>query len=244
MSNWLDSVPVSDSAYAFDAELLCEDCGRAVAEELRGKGVGDDGDSGTFPQGPYPGAAGPGGASGDYEADSAQFCGRGRRCVNTVSVAGRKIGCPLQCSLTREGVSAVVESVTGGMFSRARYSNLIGRLIRHVWADSLGVVLPARVKPRYASDLPDSLMRACREHHTQHRLRDLNREGFRNFTYADLDHAYILYEHDDVVDLCRSAVDDEGNFQALEVASVPLQVAQGRDPGELIAEAVDEGAWD
>jgi hypothetical protein len=236
MSNWLDSVPVSEEAYAFQGELLCEDCGRAVAEELSEKGVEDDGDSSTFPQGPYP--------DGGGESDSAQFCGRGRKCVNAVGVAGKKVGCPIQCPLTSEGVAAVVESVLADMFSRTKYGNMVGRLVRLVWAGSLGVVAPARVKPRYASDLPDTLVKACKAHHVQHRLRDLNREGFRDFTYADLDHAYVLYEHDGVVDLCRSAVDDEGNFQKIEVASVPLQVARGRDPGELVAEAVDEGAWD
>jgi hypothetical protein len=244
MSNWLDSVTVSDSAYAFDAELLCEDCGQAASEELSGKGVEDDGDSGTFPQGPYPDAAGPGGASGDYAADSAQFCGRGRECVNAVSVAGRKVGCPLQCSLTSEGVSAVVESVLADMFSRARYSNLLGRLIRTVWADNLGAAAPARIKSRYVDNLPDSLMHQCKIHHSRHSLHSPGSEGFRNFVFADLDHAYLLYVHGDVADLCRSAVDDEGNFQEIEVASVPLQVAEGRDPGELFAEAVDEGAWD
>lgn len=236
MSSWLDSVPVSDSAYAFQGALYCDDCGREMVEKLRDGNAEDDGDSNNFAQGPYP--------DGGGEADSAQFCCEGKSCVNAVSVAGRKVGCPIGNPLTSDGVRAVTESVVTGMFSRTKYSNMVSRLTRRVWADSLGDARPARVGPRYASDLPDTLARACKVHHAQNHLRDLSREGFSDAICADLDHAYLLYRHDDVVDLCRSAVDDEGKFQALEVASVPLQVAEGRDPGELLAEAVDEGAWD
>jgi hypothetical protein len=232
MSKWLDSVPVSEEAYAYNADLLCDDCGRAAVEELRSKGVEDNGDSNTFPQGPC--------TDGGGESDSAQFCGAGRKCVNAVEVAGHKVGCPLRCPLTRDGVKSVTEAVIEDMFSRKKFSNMVGRLIRLAWSDSLGDAPPERIKHRYASNLPDTLLHRCKVHHVKYTIA----QGFHDAIFADLDHAYLLYEHGGVVDLCRSKVDDEGNFQALEVASVPAQVTQGKDPSDLIRDAVDEAAWD
>lgn len=231
--SWLNTVPVCRDAYTWQATLVCEDCGKLKIAQLRKKGVADDGDSDTFPQGPY--------GDGGGEADDTQFCGFHRDCVNAVSVAGHKVGCPLGNPLTRYGVESLVKSVTEDMFERKRFSNLIGRLLRRVWAENTltGYFRPIQCKPKYVDNLPDSLLHACKVHHASH-----TRGEFDGRIFADLDHAYLFYKHGDVVDLCRSEVDDDGQFGPLAVASIPSEVVKGRAPGDLIADAVEEGAWD
>ena len=53
--------------YVYQAELLCADCAEEIIRYLRASGVRDEGDSDTFPQGPYP--------DGGGEADTPQHCG-------------------------------------------------------------------------------------------------------------------------------------------------------------------------
>lgn len=53
-------------AYAYQAALLCEDCGKAHVDTLRSRGIEDTGDSDDFPQGPY--------GDGGGEADTPQHC--------------------------------------------------------------------------------------------------------------------------------------------------------------------------
>lgn len=54
-------------AYIFQADIYCDECGAAIRDEYRANGIADDGDSDTFPQGPYP--------DGGGEADCPQHCG-------------------------------------------------------------------------------------------------------------------------------------------------------------------------
>lgn len=229
--SWLDQVPVSTDAYAFQADLLCEDCGRAARDALQKRGVSDDGDSGTFPQGPY--------GDGGGESDSANFCGSGRDCESAVKVADHKVGCPLGNPLTEYGAESVRESVAENMFSRRKYSRMIGRLLRKVWGDHLDP-RPARVKSRYADALPDSLLRRCK----QYRQTSRGSRGFHSEIYADLDCAYLVYEHASVFDLCRAEAGDDGEFADFQVAQLPAEAARGRSLEEVVVAAVDEGAWD
>lgn len=54
-------------AYIFQGDIECDACGADRARELTHRGIADNGDSDTFPQGPY--------ASGGGEADTPQHCG-------------------------------------------------------------------------------------------------------------------------------------------------------------------------
>lgn len=54
------------NAYVYQAALLCEVCGETAIQDLRGSSVRDTGDSGDFPQGPFP--------DGGGEADCPQHC--------------------------------------------------------------------------------------------------------------------------------------------------------------------------
>ena len=57
-------------AYQYNAALFCEECGVAIEENLlnRSEPSTDNGDSDTYPQGPYP--------DGGGEADTPNHCGR------------------------------------------------------------------------------------------------------------------------------------------------------------------------
>ena len=222
-TSWLALVPVSSEAYVYQAALLCKDCGRALAEELRGAETEDDGDSGSFPQGPYP--------DGGGEADSAHFCDSGRGCLGAVEVAGHRVGCPLGNPLTSEGADAVVQSVRRDLVSGKKFDHLMGRLLAHVWGDYLRgdvgrVLLPAKlpgleklVGRRYALD---------------------------RVVLADASHLYLLGQDPTSreVRLLRTEVDDEGEFTSLEDVAVPPDAVEGYSVEKLLMQAVEDGAWD
>lgn len=54
-------------AYIFQSDIICHRCGADRCSELQRNGVADNGDSDTYPQGPY--------GSGGGEADTPQHCG-------------------------------------------------------------------------------------------------------------------------------------------------------------------------
>lgn len=98
-------------AYIYCADIWCEDCAKATMAELDAAGVQDDGDSDTYPQGPY--------SDGGGEADSPQHCGNRHDCPNGHDVTaadGRTfhIGAHLENPLTSHGEAYVRELVAEG----------------------------------------------------------------------------------------------------------------------------------
>ena len=91
-------------AYVFQAALYCEDCGRALAQDLHQRGVEDTGDSDDFPQGPY--------SDGGGEADTPQHCDNGARCLAAEQIGGRRVGAFLENPLTRDGEAYVRQALT------------------------------------------------------------------------------------------------------------------------------------
>lgn len=75
--------------FIYRGALYCSDCGTQIGEESEAKGVEDNGDSDTFPQGPYD--------DGGGEADTPQHCGR----------CGEFLG----NALTDDGYSYVIDEV-------------------------------------------------------------------------------------------------------------------------------------
>lgn len=221
--SWLALVPVSGEAYAYQAALLCEDCGRAVAERLRAGGAQDSGDSGDFPQGPYP--------DGGGEADSAQFCDRGRDCLSAVEVAGHKVGCPLGNPLTGDGVEALVGSVKRDLVSSKKFDREIGRLLAHVWGDYLRDMLVRVLLPPKLPGLEQLLGR---------------RYALDRVVLADSCHLYLLGQELESreVHLLRAWVSDEGDFATLDDAAVPPGTVEGYSAEKLLRQAVEDGAWD
>jgi hypothetical protein len=234
--SWLDAVPTCTDVFIFQAALVCEDCAAKIIEKLRKSGAEDDGDSDSYPQGPY--------GDGGGEADSAQFCDCGRACVNAVSVGGRKVGCPLGNPLTTDGAAAVVDSVRRSLLSPEKYGRLIGRLLRRVWRDYTDPLEIVRLPGALANKkLPESLLKLVNRH-----LRDYPAPDTRldDDACVDTDSAYFVVrrERDNVVNLLRATSADGGEFEELGVAHVPLAAALDFDPTKLLAQAADEGAWD
>ena len=221
--SWLALVPVSGEAYAYQAALLCEDCGRAVSEELRAGGAQDNGDSSDFPQGPYP--------DGGGEADSAHFCDRGRECLSAVEVAGHRVGQPLGNPLTGDGVEALVESVKRDLISNKMFGRMMGRLLAHVWGDYLQGMLARVLLPRKLPALEQLLGRRYELDHV---------------VLADAHHLYLLGQELETreVHLLRAWVSDEGDFATLDDVAVPPGVVEGYSTEKLIRQAVEDGAWD
>ena len=221
--SWLALVPVSGGAYAYQAALLCEDCGRALAEKMREEGAQDDGDSGSFPQGPYP--------DGGGESDSAQFCDRGRECLSAVEVAGHRVGQPLGNPLTGDGVEALVESVKRDLVSNKKFEREVGRLLAHVWGDYLQDMLARVLLPPKLPGLEQLLGR---------------RYALDRVVLADACHLYLLGQELETkeVHLLRAWVSDEGDFATLDDAAVPPDAVEGYGAEKLLRQAVGDGAWD
>jgi hypothetical protein len=223
MSKWLDSVPVSETAYVFRSSLLCEDCARREIAFLESKGVLDEGDPDEYPQGPY--------GDGGGEADSAQFCGQGRLCLSPAVVFGHKVGCPLRNPLTKDGIVALFEGVKRDLASNRTFDQLLGRLLTRVWGDYLDGCLGRFILP---ASLP-SLERLTS-----------NKYALNPVALADADHLYVLgvstaqREHY----LLRANVDDEGKFSLLEAVAVPTEAVDGYPVEKLLRQAVEDGAWD
>jgi hypothetical protein len=55
------------NVYIFNADIYCTDCAQEMIDECHERGIDNDGDSNTYPQGPYP--------NGGGEADRPQHCG-------------------------------------------------------------------------------------------------------------------------------------------------------------------------
>lgn len=228
--SWLDIVPTCDQVFVYQAALVCEDCAGQIMERLDKKGVVDeDGDSDTYPQGPY--------GDGGGEADSCQFCDSGRYCVNAVKVGDHKIGCPLGNPLTSDGIVELQLSIADDMFASKKFSRRIGRLLCHVWGESIrGALFHPRTPLQALGNLPASLKKLVKNYE------------LRPVLLCDPDNAYLLGERRAAVleraDLLRAPVDEEGEFHSVEVASLPMAVLEGGDPWKLLSQAVADGAWD
>ena len=82
------------TGYIFEADLWCEDCGKAILDKCTGV------DDGSMPQE----------VDVSGESDTPQHCGAGPDCINAIVFDdGCKIGCWLENELTSDGVDYVNE---------------------------------------------------------------------------------------------------------------------------------------
>jgi hypothetical protein len=117
---WMD-------AYVYAADLYCEDCGRAIQDELKDDGHEDTGDSEEYPQGPYP--------DGGGESDGPAHCGADAKCINAMTLAGVTIGAWLGNPLTEEGVRYLQEMLDAP--NPSPYQRALHDFWRRVYADYL-----------------------------------------------------------------------------------------------------------
>lgn len=233
--SWLDRIPTSREAYAYQASLLCADCGLVAINDLLAEGASDQGDSGHFPQGPYD--------HGGGEADSPQFCDRGPSCISAVPIAHpasdmvAKIGCPIENPLTSDGVLVLRTSILEDLVAASPHKRLVGRLLRRVWKDYSA---PSETLTPWhrGYTMPPSLWRALKD-------QGLYKWDSQITPVAlDTDNVYLTSRRGDVVHLLRAPVDDYGDFQSLDEVVVPASSLEGYDPYKAIAQAVSDGAWD
>ena len=99
------------NAYIFNAAIYCEECAVETMTGLGNDGVADDGDSDTYPQGPY--------SAGGGESDCPQHCE----------------GCQLflENPLTSEGRDYVAESIETFLADGSGARDIIAQ-----WADFYG----------------------------------------------------------------------------------------------------------
>lgn len=89
-------------AYTYQADIYCDQCGRAIMDLLDIQEQEDTGDSDDYPQW----------CNDEDEADCPQHCGSGEACLDYAILSdGTKIGCLIGTSLTADGIEYVREAV-------------------------------------------------------------------------------------------------------------------------------------
>jgi len=88
-------------AYIFQADIYCDDCGKALCESL-----------GTKPQEPFDSDDYPKDVGDSGEADCPQHCANGPDCLNAVDIgSGFMVGELVSHELTMDGVEYVKEAI-------------------------------------------------------------------------------------------------------------------------------------
>jgi hypothetical protein len=97
-------------AYIYQADVWCDDCGKAICEQLQKAGLApaNPADEHTFDSDEYPKRAGD-----DDESDSPQHCAAGEDCLNAIVLPGGNVGF-LFGELTAVGVEYVKEAIAEG----------------------------------------------------------------------------------------------------------------------------------
>ena len=232
-SSWLSLVPIVDG-FAYDADMICEDCAAQKIEQLEAEGIADSGDSNDFPQGPFP----------DNEADTPQHCGNHEHCVNAVKLpGGTKVGCPLSGTLTEDGVSYTRNSIAEHILFGSVHQKAMGRLWWYLFSSAMDNG-PLIQLTRPASIIPPAIKRALP--HLTSKTCHLLTESF-----TDLENVYggAVSRGEDGTSLIlwRLSIDDTGKLcsPATPVASVqlPHSELQERSLEDILSEAISDGAW-
>ena len=234
-TNWIRLAPVCSDIYAYQADLICEDCAGKIIEELEKKGVEDTGDSNDFPQGPH--------GDGGGESDSPGHCGMGPGCVIAIKVpGGNKIGCPFGNPLTDEGAAYVQQKLAHDIVCETSpHSHGVQLLWSHVYPDIL------RDCPiiKFPIDNPTSF-------HLRHslitileKLKKKEQSKILPEIFTDCSYVYGCATSASKTTLWRLTVDNEtGKFSDIETAYLPASETHERTLQDMIEEAIGEGAWD
>lgn len=228
-SSWLSLVPVSDP-FAFNAALICDDCAAKTIEKLDAEHIVDSGDSSDYPQGPYH----------HDETDTPSHCDNGSRCVNAVQVpGGKKIGCPLTCSLTKHGVESTRRSIAEHIIFGSAHQKAVGRLWWHLYHDALegGPLLKLTTSPLPATHEILKKLKLLTPNHHHRVLPEM---------FTDLDSIYggaIDLKDRGALLLWKLNLSDEGKPTSLASIGLPISERDERSIENLLSEAVSEDAW-
>jgi hypothetical protein len=223
--NWLDTVPICDP-YAYQADVICEDCASQIIEALESKGVEDTGDANDFPQG----------MSSSEETDSPAHCGMHAKCVNAVQIpGGNKVGCPLSCSLTREGVEYTRNSIAEHILFGTAHQKGVSQLWRHLYSDL--------IKDGPLIQLTDKILPPA----IRREVVVLTRNGGKVSpqTFTDLDYVYGTASDPLALTLWRLEIyADDAGYGRLDTAQLPPSESSENNSASLLEDAIRELAWD
>ncbi len=95
--------------YVYQADVWCDDCGRAICKRLTqdGKAPANTTDECSFDSDDYPKQA------EEDESDTPQHCAAGAGCLNAIGLPNRKVGL-LFGELTGDGVQYVKDAIADG----------------------------------------------------------------------------------------------------------------------------------
>jgi len=231
MSNsWLSLVPVCEP-FAYQANLICEDCAGNVIKDLESKNIEDSGDTNDYPQGD----------SGNNESDSPCHCRFGAKCINAVRLpSGKKIGCPLRTKLTIYGIAYTRDNIAAHILYGNDQQKAISRLWLYLYGDSSGEQ-PLIQLTKNAEKIPAPLGKA---------LAPLLKSPSTNIlstTYTDLHYVYggaIWKGSDDRLTLWRLGLSDTGDFTTIDQVLLPANLLKSDSLETLLSDAISEGAWD
>jgi hypothetical protein len=259
-TDWLEFVqPLR--AYTYQAALICEDCARKVVDDPEKRtysSVADTGDSNDFPQP----------VVFRNETDSPDHCSFGPKCANAVKMPGGsfRIGCPLECCLTRDGLDYVRESIATHILFGSPHQKAMGRLWFYLFSSDLKndslesrtlisllkqpVPLPPLLKKALAntSEIP----RSCGPGRQLNLVREL---VLSPQVFTDLEYVYgggIEKSDSSQCDpggrdlgavLWRLSIDSRGQLEDPRSVGLPQSEALEREIEDLLDEAISEDAW-
>jgi hypothetical protein len=227
-SSWLSHVPVCDP-FVFRAALICEDCAAKTIGKLDSDKIEDTGSSDEYPQGPY---------SND-ETDSPSHCDNGGHCVNAIKVpGGKKIGCPLSCSLTQHGVESTRRSIAEHIIFGSPHQKAVGRLWCNLYRESLGgPLLKLTDSPLTTTNDVSKALKSLTKNHHHRVLQEM---------FTDLDCIYggaIELTGNGALLLWKLELSDEGKPEKLASICLPITEREERSIEDIISEAVSDDAW-
>lgn len=223
--NWLDTVTVYDP-YAYMSNVICQDCARRIIEELESENVRDTGDTNDFPQG----------LSSSEETDSPAHCGEHSLCVNAVQIpGGSKIGCPLSCSLTSDGVEYTRASVAKHILFGTAHQKGVSRLWRHLYAD--------QIKDGPLIQLTDKILPPAVRKELE--VLTHNEAKVSPQTFTDLDYIYGTASDPLALTLWRLEIyANDAGYGLLDTAQLPPSESSENNSASLLEDAIRELAWD
>jgi hypothetical protein len=204
-------------AFIYQGNILCKSCARDLKKVLREKNVEDTGDSGDWPQGPYP--------DGGGEADSPTHCGNGKDCLESLDIgSGIPIGVWLENPLTEKGLKFVAERLAENFNSPRRHGRLVNNYWRCVYHDELMQWLAGRLIKLTTTTDPDKV-----------------------HEFIDCDYAYTVDLSGNLKgthNMCRWELSEDGHLKHPRVIVVPEEAMKGVAPEKMLRDAIDEGAFE
>jgi hypothetical protein len=229
-TSWLSTIPVCQPC-AYKADIICEDCAQSIIIDLSVRGVEDTGDSNDYPQP----------SNSHNEADSPQHCGHGEKCLNAVSIpGGKKIGCPLNTSLTNDGIAYTRDKIAEQILFGTDHQKAIGRMWWSLYQDS--IEKPSLIQlTKDVVKIPPPLRKALSP------LLNSKSTNVLGEIFTDLEYIYggaVWGGTRNRLTLWRVGISDTGEFTTVDQVLLPADILLGESLDVMLSDAISENAWD